>query len=438
MNRTERRKSAKSEKTRVDETIASGLDLMRQGNFQAAQRAFRNVISVQPRNAEALRRLGTIALLEQNVSAAEDLFRRSLIVRPNDSDTHNDLGYAIQQTGRFEEALSEYEKAMDLDPSRIEYKTNYATILIRGGRATEAEAAVNAALLIDETDSRALFLKGLLCKANDRVDEAIEAMKGAIASDPIMRDAHLNLSEMRHYLDGGEAFIESYESAYKVDTSNPRTALLYTEALHKCGRYLEIENVLRPFLDGPHGKQPSILNGMAYTLASQGKFDEALEFHKQALQVAHEDVVTHQNYGRTLVQHGDYRSAIEQFKKVSREMPLAQDMLALSSLAFAQIDDPQAQVLNDRERLIFETTYAPPDGSLEEFNTSLREDIEKHTVLDVHPFDIPKRLSSTIRQGVLSETEGGDGIAALTTFVGQGIGDFSRARQRMTNTPSLL
>jgi tetratricopeptide (TPR) repeat protein len=431
MNRTDRRKTAKSERSRIDENLANGLDQMRRGDLNGAQRTFQNILSIQPRNADALRRLGSIAIAQNQFEPAEDFLRRSLIVRPSDAETHNDLAFTLQQIGKMDEAIQEYEKAIDLDASRIEFKTNYGSILIRAGRGRDAEVAVDAALLINDKDPRALFLKGLLCKASDRIDEAIDYMEQAVLADPILRDAHLNLSEMRFYKDGGESFITSYKEAYEKDTSDPRCALLYTEALHKCGRYNEIEAVLNPFMEGELRKHPSILNGMAYTLASQGKFDRALPLHKEALQVAHQDPVTHQNYARTLVQSGDYRSAIEQLRLVAQSMPLAQDMLALTSTAYQQLKDPQADVLNDRARLIFESTFVPEKngGDLAGFNASLVERISTFKDLVVHPFEASKRISGTVRQGFLSDTEGGPAIKTLTTFVGTSIRDF------IQNTP---
>ncbi|TNE37283.1 MAG: tetratricopeptide repeat protein [Alphaproteobacteria bacterium] len=436
MNRTERRKSAKSEKARIDENIQNGLGLMQAGQFGGAERVFRNVLSVQPRNAEALYRLGTISLLARRYDEAEDLFRRSLMVRPKEADVHNDLAYTIQQIGKVGEALKEYETAMDLDPSRVVYKTNYAALLMRIGRHQEAEAVTDGALLVDPKDSRALFLKGMLCKSSDREDEAMDAYEAAIEANPILREAHLNLSELKFQKEGGESFIDSYKSMYEADKTDPRRALLYTEALHKSGRYDELEKVLRPFLETEFAKHPGILNGLAYGLASQGNFDEAIELHKQALQVAHNDPVTHHNYGRTLVQMGDYRNAIEQFRQVAQVLPFAQDMLALSSTAFTQINDPQGDVLNDRERLIFETRFEPEGEDLASYHTKVVSQIDSLPEIQVHPFDQPRRLSSVVRQGVL--TDEGDGVlAGLTKFFGNGIADFVEATPDNNQHPFL-
>lgn len=74
---------------------------------------------------------------------AEEAYGRYLEVRPEDPDGLTDLGAALYQQGRFEEALARFREAREIAPDHLEARFNEALVLAFGlRRLDEAEEVV--------------------------------------------------------------------------------------------------------------------------------------------------------------------------------------------------------------------------------------------------------------------------------------------------------
>ena len=74
---------------------------------------------------------------QQWYEEARDLYRRMLEIDSGDAQTHTNLGAALYQLGRLEEALRSIERALALDPSLESARVGLEQvrkILRQGGR----------------------------------------------------------------------------------------------------------------------------------------------------------------------------------------------------------------------------------------------------------------------------------------------------------------
>ena len=81
---------------------------------------------------------------------------------------HNNLGQALASNGKTQEAVAEYEKAAQLNPTGAgQYYFNEGAILTNTGKPDEANAAFDKAIAADPTKADAYYQKGvnLLAKA---------------------------------------------------------------------------------------------------------------------------------------------------------------------------------------------------------------------------------------------------------------------------------
>src|SRR3954452_21933313 len=85
----------------------------RSGKLADAAAAYRRVLEVDPREADALNNLGIILAQQGDLSAASEFLARALEVRPDSADTRSNLANLYVQLGRFDDAVDCYRKALD-------------------------------------------------------------------------------------------------------------------------------------------------------------------------------------------------------------------------------------------------------------------------------------------------------------------------------------
>ena len=108
-----------------------GAALAAKGDAAGAIAAFRAAIAIDDQSATAHRNLGNLLydvgtelLEEQNFDAAAARFHEALKIRPDWPEAHNNLGIALASRGRIAEALTHFERAVQLNPNFTDARVN--------------------------------------------------------------------------------------------------------------------------------------------------------------------------------------------------------------------------------------------------------------------------------------------------------------------------
>jgi Flp pilus assembly protein TadD len=110
--------------------LATALD--EEGRTQEAIAVLRHLCKVQPDLPEAHNRLGAL-LAESNVDTAIAEFNQAIALRPNFAEAQSNLGLALSQAGRFDEAEAAHHKAIDIDPHFAEARWNLGCLQLQRG-----------------------------------------------------------------------------------------------------------------------------------------------------------------------------------------------------------------------------------------------------------------------------------------------------------------
>jgi tetratricopeptide (TPR) repeat protein len=114
---------------------------------------------------------------------AEPFLRRAL-AGLDDALTHYNLGALLAATGRFDEAIAEYEKAVERDPFDPDTRTNLAAVLVRKGKLAPASRELQRALELDPENVGALTNLGLVYAEQGQFDRAAAQFEAALRIDP--------------------------------------------------------------------------------------------------------------------------------------------------------------------------------------------------------------------------------------------------------------
>ena len=204
------------------------------GNLPGAESVYRQILTAEPNNAEALQLLGLIAhQLGRNDDAVELIEKshklarpqafslnnlgqaylglarprdakrclaKALSLKPDYAEAHNNLGVALEEMGQRKEAEQAYRRATNLQPAYAGAHYNLANVLVDRGAAVEAEQHYVKALAADPDNADAHYHFGNLLFNLGRPAEAEQGYRRALALRPDFTEAEFGLANLLHSL----------------------------------------------------------------------------------------------------------------------------------------------------------------------------------------------------------------------------------------------
>jgi adenylate cyclase len=158
-----------------------------------AQDMFQRAIDLDPSYAAAYAELG-LTLIEavgsgwtefvaDDLARAETLAQKALSLDSASTTAYRLLAEVHLARGRFDLALGQIDRALEINPSDAESFSMRGEILVWEGRSAEAVRWLEGALRFDNANARATFLLGTAYYFLDRYIESVEALDHALAGN---------------------------------------------------------------------------------------------------------------------------------------------------------------------------------------------------------------------------------------------------------------
>src|SRR3954466_3367762 len=109
--------------------VDEGLKHHQAGELERAEMLYRQGLSREPNNAEALHLLGVLEIQRGRHNAAIELIRHALALNAKAPVYWANLGEALRIGGRLEDAAAAIGRATELLPSRAELHVNHGMLL---------------------------------------------------------------------------------------------------------------------------------------------------------------------------------------------------------------------------------------------------------------------------------------------------------------------
>jgi Flp pilus assembly protein TadD len=141
--------------------INRGAALLQNGDDRGAEAAFREAVSLTPRDPLTHYHLGLSLLLQNKLEEAIAEFRTTLELRPDDGDTLYYLGRALMEARQHGEAVACLRHALDINPTDAHARNVLAVALARMQDLPTASTELKHALTLEPDNPR--YRQNLSC-----------------------------------------------------------------------------------------------------------------------------------------------------------------------------------------------------------------------------------------------------------------------------------
>jgi Tfp pilus assembly protein PilF len=249
------------------------------GRLGEAETAYRQVLSGDPRNVEALNNLANVLHERGQLDEAAACLERALAIQGDSAYLHFNLANVLRDAGQGERAVAGYRQALALMPDFAACHNNLGTLLLERGDLAGAGRALAEAVRVDPVYAEGHYNLGSLKQDRGDLAGAVASYLRSIELRPDNAVAHYNLG-MVHQAQG--------------DWAAARQAFL--EALR-----------LRPDYAQPHCH-------LGIQLLAHGEDEQALAHFERALQIDPECPEAHFNRGVVLLGRGDYEAGWPEYE----------------------------------------------------------------------------------------------------------------------------
>jgi tetratricopeptide (TPR) repeat protein len=222
---------------------------------------------------------------------SETLFAHALAVTKNNHVAHVNLGVALEQKGKLNEALAEYRAAEQLAPELYHIHNNLGNLLDNLGHPNKALTEYRWAVLLNPSLPSLHNGAGMVLAELGRFDEAMSQFKEAARLDPTYPWAHFEIGKMRLKQGRDAEAIDEFREALRIAPDNFQI-LAYTAYVLAAEENPEVRDgktalvlaIKANTLTG--GTQPLVLDVLGMACAANGDFSNALAVAQNALDLA--------------------------------------------------------------------------------------------------------------------------------------------------------
>jgi Flp pilus assembly protein TadD len=205
-----------------------------------------------------------VARTGQPDAAVAAAWRSALELNPDDARANNNLGVSLARLGKLDEAIACWETALRSNDQFLEVRENLSRALetqgvaaLQRGGVDEALAQFRKLLVLDPRNALTHNHLGVALSLKRQFDEAAVEFREAMAADPQFAQAQANL-------------------AWLLATSPEATLRNGAEAVKLAAKAVDLS----------HGSDPRMLDTLAAAYAEMGRFREAVETARKALDLA--------------------------------------------------------------------------------------------------------------------------------------------------------
>ncbi|HEV7389298.1 MAG TPA: tetratricopeptide repeat protein [Gemmatimonadaceae bacterium] len=295
------------------------------GNYGEASRLLEEALEDHPKSAGLRSEEGWVNYEQAKYEQAEQAFAKVVVLQPNDAYTKINLAWSLVRQGRdsdLEEAVQLCRTALRLKPDLADAYGCLGVIAAKQGRLREAESNLIRSIRLDKIRGRRSDLGALYIQMGRHTD-AEKVLTEAVTVNHNDGHAHVELGNLYLLTDRLKKAVRQLQIARSVDPTNADPPRALAIALLETGKVVEAEKVLREALRALDGSKRWQLHlTLCQVLTRVGDETGEATFYRDALQEANEairmkDTEAEPYFFTGIVRYklGDYSGSLKDFRR---------------------------------------------------------------------------------------------------------------------------
>ncbi|UCH22470.1 MAG: tetratricopeptide repeat protein [Deltaproteobacteria bacterium] len=267
-----------------------------------------------PEKARPHINLGKALANRDRLDEAINHYSIAVRIKPDYAKIHYNLGNAFAKKGKTQEAIERYNHALELKSKFPEVHNNLASVLAKQDKIDQAIAHFSEALRMKPDYAEAHFNLGGVLFKKGMVSEAIKHYAEALQLDPSYSEAHFNLGIALEEQGLTDEAIKQYSEALKINPAYVEAQYNLAFAFHKQGKSSQAITHYESVLSIQPEYIPA-LNNLAVLYAIEGKYEMAVPLFKKTATLEPDNPGTYYNIARVYAIQGNSQESVDWLKK---------------------------------------------------------------------------------------------------------------------------
>jgi tetratricopeptide (TPR) repeat protein len=242
------------------------------------------------------------------------LWQRTLVSTTGNFLARNNLGNFYFHSGKLEDAIEQYRKAVEIKPDYADAHFNLAVALLQKEDTNGAMAQYQEALAINPAAADVRYNLGNALFAQGDWEQAVEQYRKAVEIKPDYADAHVGLGVVLLKKKDPEGAIAEYKKALEINSDLLDARLGLANALALKG---DMDDAIAQYQEAlaiaPAAADAHYNLGIVFS--EKGNLEEAIRQYRKALELKPDDEAALKNLGDALLRHGELDEALAQYRK---------------------------------------------------------------------------------------------------------------------------
>lgn len=211
---------AASHAVEIARLFAEAQAYQEQGYFAEAEQRFQRIITLDPSRDDAHANLGVLKLMAGDLVGAESALREAIRLAHAVPEYYDALGLVLDADGRVDDAAESFAAAVIMKPDLASSWHNLGNARLKVGETGEALHCLLKALNLDPINAELRLDIGRALVAAEQLDDAVGAIKLAIAVKPDSADAFEALGVVEDRRGNTDAARAAYRRYLELDPSD--------------------------------------------------------------------------------------------------------------------------------------------------------------------------------------------------------------------------